>query len=465
MRLDGWKAIGGHFGRERSTVIRWATDRGMPVHRIPGPGRGSVYALSEELDAWLEADRLAGGQAAEDAALAAPVVPPAAEESAPTVPEAPPPAAAPTVSLANRLRRHPLRYALLPLALGAASLSAWAISRADKPAPALSVPADPAMADLYLEARSEWAERSPQSIASAIGKLQQVTTGEPGFAPAYAALADSYILAREFGSLEDEFAFARAQRAVDSALRIDPANADALRAAGFIQYWWHADGRASARYFRQSIAANDSSAQTHFWYGNVLIDNGDFDEGMAELERARLLEPALVPMQVDIAWARWASGDTARGQRDMEALQQRHPRLATIPDYLTAIYLEAGDLPRFVAATRAYGELRQLPQEVAFAASLERALATDPARVLPLVQARLDADIASGARWSLPWPVFVASAARDRATVMRLIDLGLSRGDKWTRAGLMRYVRGVWRDDGEVIAKLDQLRAPSIVED
>ncbi len=462
MRLDGWKAIGGHFGRERSTVIRWATDRGMPVHRIPGPGRGSVYALSEELDAWLEADRLAGGQDEAEPA-AAPVEP--AAPATPAEPAPLPPAPPPSVSVADRLRRHPLRFALLPLALGAVSLSAWAISRADQPEPTVLMPADPAMADLYLEARSEWAERSPQSIASAIEKLQRITTGEPGFAPAYAALADSYILAREFGSLDDEFAFARAQRAVDSALRIDPGNADALRAAGFIQYWWHADGPASARYFRQSIAAADNSAQTHFWYGNVLIDNGDFAEGMAQLERASLLEPALVPLQVDIAWARWASGDTARGRRDMEALQQRHPRLATIADYLTAIYLEDGDLPRFVAATRAYGELRQLPQEVEFAASLERALAADPATVLPLVQARLDADIASGARWSLPWPVFVASAAGDRAAVLRLIDLGLSRGDKWTRAGLMRYVRGVWRDDAEIIAKLDQLRGPPIALD
>ncbi|KPQ30839.1 MAG: hypothetical protein HLUCCX21_04185, partial [Porphyrobacter sp. HL-46] len=57
MRLDGWKSIASHFGRDRTTVIRWAAERAMPIHRIPGGTRGSVYALTEELDAWLGAAR------------------------------------------------------------------------------------------------------------------------------------------------------------------------------------------------------------------------------------------------------------------------------------------------------------------------------------------------------------------------------------------------------------------------
>src|SRR5512146_2114108 len=51
-RIDGWKAIGQYFGRDRTTVIRWARERGLPVHRIPGGTSGSVYALRSELDAW-----------------------------------------------------------------------------------------------------------------------------------------------------------------------------------------------------------------------------------------------------------------------------------------------------------------------------------------------------------------------------------------------------------------------------
>lgn len=52
-RLDSWKAIAGHLGRNVRTVIRWEQERGLPVHRVPGGRSGSVFAFIDELDAWL----------------------------------------------------------------------------------------------------------------------------------------------------------------------------------------------------------------------------------------------------------------------------------------------------------------------------------------------------------------------------------------------------------------------------
>lgn len=52
-RLDSWKEIAAFFGRAERTVKRWETERGLPVHRLPGSGRGSVFAYAEELSEWL----------------------------------------------------------------------------------------------------------------------------------------------------------------------------------------------------------------------------------------------------------------------------------------------------------------------------------------------------------------------------------------------------------------------------
>lgn len=57
-RFDGWKAIANFLGRERSTASRWARERGLPVHRVPGGQTGTVYALRSELDAWLASDSM-----------------------------------------------------------------------------------------------------------------------------------------------------------------------------------------------------------------------------------------------------------------------------------------------------------------------------------------------------------------------------------------------------------------------
>ena len=56
-RIDGWKAIGAYFRRNRTTVFRWARDDGLPVRRVPIAGKGSVFAYAHELDAWLAAKR------------------------------------------------------------------------------------------------------------------------------------------------------------------------------------------------------------------------------------------------------------------------------------------------------------------------------------------------------------------------------------------------------------------------
>jgi len=51
-RLDSWKEIATYLGRDVTTVQRWERLEGMPVHRHLHHKRGSVYALSSELDAW-----------------------------------------------------------------------------------------------------------------------------------------------------------------------------------------------------------------------------------------------------------------------------------------------------------------------------------------------------------------------------------------------------------------------------
>jgi Tol biopolymer transport system component len=52
-RLDTWKQIAEYLKKDVRTVIRWEKDRSLPVHRIPGQKRSSVYAWTSEIDLWL----------------------------------------------------------------------------------------------------------------------------------------------------------------------------------------------------------------------------------------------------------------------------------------------------------------------------------------------------------------------------------------------------------------------------
>jgi WD40 repeat protein len=59
-RLDSWKDISAYLGRDVSTVIRWEKEKGLPIRRIPGGQRQSVFAYKKELDAWLAGEREPG---------------------------------------------------------------------------------------------------------------------------------------------------------------------------------------------------------------------------------------------------------------------------------------------------------------------------------------------------------------------------------------------------------------------
>lgn len=81
--LDSWKAIAGYLGRDVRTVIRWERSRGLPVHRLPGGPKASVYALRSEVEAWRKRRAIhAVGREQDETAPAAPAPKPASSSVA-----------------------------------------------------------------------------------------------------------------------------------------------------------------------------------------------------------------------------------------------------------------------------------------------------------------------------------------------------------------------------------------------
>ncbi len=61
-RLDSWKEIANHLGREVRTVQLWEKLEGLPVHRHFHRKLGSVFAYRSEVDAWRQGtSRVPGG--------------------------------------------------------------------------------------------------------------------------------------------------------------------------------------------------------------------------------------------------------------------------------------------------------------------------------------------------------------------------------------------------------------------
>lgn len=438
-RIDGWKAIGQHFGRDRTTVIRWARERGLPVHRIPGGTSGSVYALRSELDAWGR-----GGDAGEGEV---PVVEPVAEPELPGNIQPPAPSR----------RRWPWLAAGAFVATGI-GLAAFGLRAGDPP---MALPADAEAARLYVDARDAWASRDPEAVAGAIGQLEAVVRAEPGFAPAHAALADAHLLAREFGSEPDALAFPRAKKAAEQALDLDPDLAAAHRALGFIAYWWERDPQAAGRAFRRALELNPDEAQTRFWYGNVLADNGEAAAARRELDAARLLDPGSLAIQTDLAWAIWSAGNATEAERRLRAILADAPDLVSAHDSLSVILLERGDFAGYLEALRARVKLRGEPGLRTRLAELEAAAAAGgPAAIGSRLVALARAEEQGRPFPDHSWAAFTASSTGDRAALGEILALATANGERWGSAGFRRAIAQRWRDDAAVQTALKRLESP-----
>lgn len=58
--LSSWKEIAEFLGKGVRTAQRWERELGLPVRRPPGKDSRVVFALREELTAWVKAQPYAG---------------------------------------------------------------------------------------------------------------------------------------------------------------------------------------------------------------------------------------------------------------------------------------------------------------------------------------------------------------------------------------------------------------------
>ncbi|MES2755365.1 MAG: tetratricopeptide repeat protein [Pseudomonadota bacterium] len=449
-RLDGWKAIAGYFGRDRSTVMRWAQDRELPIHRMPGGKQGSVFALENELADW--ALRVGVG----DAPMSAP---------SPAPSPAPLPAPLPAIVPPAPRRIAQYWWWVLGAALVAVTLVvalSWRGEQVRAPSDVVAMPRDPRAAADYAAAKDSWARRTPRDIGRSITLYQNVVAQEPTFAPAFAGLAEAWLIFREYGEIGDLEAYNAAHVAALRALALDPNLASAHRAMGFIHYWRENDGPRAIAAFKRALALDASDAQTHFWFANVLADIGLHEAARRAYYRARVLAPGSSVIEVEAACAEWQAGRDRIALQKLADLRDRFPADATVRNCLTWVHIGQGDIAGFAREYAAMAKIRNEPALIRRAAALNDAMARDPATAHRVVVADLRRELKSGERRSRETPAFYASQMGDRELMIALMREARSAGELWYSATIIARIATRWRNDPAVLAMLRALRAPAV---
>jgi TolB-like protein/DNA-binding winged helix-turn-helix (wHTH) protein/Flp pilus assembly protein TadD len=211
--------------------------------------------------------------------------------------------------------------------------SRWGLDLHNHPGP--HQPANPEAYDAYLRGRYSLNRRTEEGLHNALGYFHAATDADPGYALAFAGLADCYVLMVVTYDIAPEATVLQARTAANKALALDPRLAEphavlALIAANHDWNWEEAE-----REYKLAVAADPGNATMHHWYSANLAARGRFDESGREIAMARRLDPMSLPIRT----AEGAESYMARRYDD--ALGELNRTLEIEPNYANA-YLYRG---------------------------------------------------------------------------------------------------------------------------
>lgn len=396
-RLDSWKEIAAFFERDERTVRRWETERGLPVHRVPGNARGVVYAFTAELEEWLRRPQAQPSETTKsDPKESSPNGECPLRRETDKLPEGMP-------SHTDRIRRH---AHLLPWVFaGTLSLAVFlgvysyrqtarfgahaAGSGAAVPSAAHHVPT-PEAQDLYLKGRFAWNQRTPESLNQAVDYFTQAIVHDPSYAQAYIGLADCYNLLREFSVMQPNEAYPRAIAAAQKAIELDPDSAEAHTSLAFALFWGNIDVQGAEREFQRALALAPKNTRAHHWYATFLVELARFPEALAEIERARQLDPTSTAIMADKGFILMMAGQTDQAFSLLKQVVAADPSFSEAHRYLSSLALRRKDYRVYFEEARIANRLQHDAAAQTVVAAEEKGYAAAGYRGLLL--ARLVAD-------------------------------------------------------------------------
>jgi TolB-like protein/DNA-binding winged helix-turn-helix (wHTH) protein/Tfp pilus assembly protein PilF len=152
----------------------------------------------------------------------------------------------------------------------------------------------------YLKGRYEEFTFTPDGMYKAIDYFNQAIANDPGYALAYAGLADAYTTESDW-LLSPREAMPKADAAARQALAFDDqlAEAHGALAHALLHEWKLSE---SDREFRTALALNPSYVSTYFAYGEYLASIGQEDQAIAQMKKALTIDPLSPEINSFLAW-------------------------------------------------------------------------------------------------------------------------------------------------------------------
>ena len=161
---------------------------------------------------------------------------------------------------------------------------------------------NPEAYELYLKGRFFWNKRTGDDLRKSIEYLKEAIVKDPGYALAYAGLADSYGLLRFYGGASPAESIVPATAAAKKALELDDSLAEPHASLGLIATE-ELDVHRAVEELERAIQLNPNYATAHHWLALAFTALGQSDRSIAETKRALELDPLSMVINADLSIA------------------------------------------------------------------------------------------------------------------------------------------------------------------
>ena len=179
-------------------------------------------------------------------------------------------------------------------------------------------------------------------VQKGIAYFEQAIAADPNYAMAYVELANAY---RAMVLTNDARPADAMPKARDYALRaaeLDPTLAEAQTALAFIAFWYEFDPRRAESFHRRALELDPASPQSYFAYAHLLSNIGRHDEALAEIKRARELDPVSLVTNALEGQILFFAGDEEGSMRILQATSDLDQNFWLPHLFISRIYTKKG---------------------------------------------------------------------------------------------------------------------------
>src|SRR5215469_10928410 len=209
---------------------------------------------------------------------------------------------------------------------------------------------NPEAYQLYLKGRFHANQATAAGLTKSIEYFQHAIDRDPGFALAYAGLAESYnALGGWWIYLAPAETLPKAKAAAMKALELDDMLAEAHAALATAEWFYDWNWSSAEWEFRRAIELNPNSAISHAQYCGCLLMRARFDESLAECQRAQELDPLSPGIASQLGYVHLLTRRYNESIAQFQKALELYPNAAGIRAELAWAYAMMGMYPQALA--------------------------------------------------------------------------------------------------------------------